>query len=74
MMTWNPKILLGVGFFLMVLGVVLPLLMVLQIIPIVDNPQTLFLEFFAFAVMFAGLIVGMLGVMLFILRSRKRNR
>ncbi len=74
MIAGNPKILLGVGFFLMVLGVAIPLLMVLQVIPIVDNTPTLILEFFSFAVMFAGLIVGMIGVMLFILRSRKRNR
>ncbi len=74
MMTWNPKIMLGVGFLLMVLGVALPLLMVLGIIPIVDNTLTLIFEFFAFAIMFVGLILGMLGVMLFYIRSRKRNR
>ncbi len=74
MTTWDPKVLLGVGFVLMVVGVVLPLLMVLNIIPIVDSTVTLILEFFSFAVMFVGLIVGMLGVMLFYIRSRKRNR
>ncbi len=74
MITWDPKILLGVGFGLMVLGVALPLLMVLQVIPIQDNALTLVLEFFSYAVSFVGLIVGMLGVMLLVIRSRKRNR
>ncbi len=74
MMTWNPKIMLGVGFLLMVLGVLIPMLMVLGIIPIVDSTLTLIFEFFAFGIMFVGLILGMLGVMLFYIRSRKRNR
>ncbi len=74
MMTRDPKLLLVIGFIMMVVGVVLPLLMVLNIIPIVDSTLTLILEFFSFAVMFVGLIVGMLGVMLFYIRSRRRNR
>ena len=65
----DPKILLGVGFLLLVIGVVLPFLMVLNYIP-----STFFLDFFSYAASFLGLIVGMIGAMSLIVRSRKRDR
>ncbi len=69
MISLDPKILLGVGFILLVIGVVLPLLMVLQIIP-----STFFLNFFSYGASFVGVIVGLLGAMMLIVRSRKRDR
>jgi len=69
MMSLDPKILLGVGFLLLVLGVALPMFMVLQIIP-----STLFLNFFSYGASFAGLIIGMIGAMTLVIRSRKRDR
>ena len=65
----DPKILLGVGFILLVLGVALPMLMVLQILP-----STLFLNFFSYGASFVGLIIGMIGAMSLVARSRKRDR
>jgi len=68
MMDLDPKILLAVGFFLLVLGVVLPFLMVLQILE-----STLFLNFFSFIAQFLGLIVGFIGAMLIVRRNRRRD-
>jgi len=65
----DPKILMGIGFLLMVLGTVLPFLMVLQIIT-----STLFLNFFAFGAGFLGLIIGMMGILTMALRNRNRRR
>jgi len=65
----NPKILLGIGFPLLVLGFVLPLLMVLQILP-----STFFLNFFSYGASLLGLLLGMLGAMSIIARSRNRRR
>ena len=64
----NPKVLLGVGFLLLVLGVVLPIMMVLQIIP-----STFFLNFFSYGASLVGLIMGMIGIMEFVARSRNRD-
>ena len=69
MMSLDPKILLGVGFVLLVLGVALPMLMVLQYIP-----STFFLDFFSYGASFAGLIIGLIGAMSLIARSRKQDR
>ena len=69
MMDLDPKILLAVGFFLLVLGVVLPFLMILQILE-----STLFLNFFSFIAQFLGLIVGFIGAMSLARRSRRRDR
>ena len=65
----DPKILLGVGFFLLVLGVALPMLMVLNLLE-----STFFLDFFSYGASFLGLMLGMIGAMSLILRSRKRNK
>jgi positive regulator of sigma E activity len=69
MMDLDPKILLAVGFFLLVLGVLLPFLMVLQILE-----STLFLNFFSFIAQFLGLIVGFIGAMSLARRSHRRDR
>jgi positive regulator of sigma E activity len=70
MINWDPKILVGIGFLLLLLGVGIPFLMVLQIIE-----STLFLNFFTYIVQFLGLVLGFLGAMSFVRRSRsKRDR
>ncbi len=63
----NPRILLGVGFLLLVTGVVLPLLMVMQIIP-----STFFLNFFAFGASFLGLMLGIVGSVYYMMQHRKK--
>ena len=68
MRMYNPKVLLGVGFVLLVAGVVLPMLEVLQYIE-----STFFINFVAFGASFLGLILGMVGAMT-IVASRRRPR
>ncbi len=65
----DPKILLGGGLFLMVLGVALAYLQIVSVLPL-----SFFLDFLSYAVSFVGLIAGMLGVISLLLRSRKRDR
>jgi len=66
---FNPKLLIGIGVPLMVLGFVLPMLMVMQIVP-----STLFLNFFSYFASLIGVIMGMIGVMTIALRNRNRRR
>ena len=65
----NPKLLLGVGLLLLVLGFVLPFMMVMHIIP-----STYFLNFFSYGASLVGLIMGMLGAATIILNSRNGRR
>ncbi len=65
----DPKILLGVGLFLMVLGVALAYLQIISVLPL-----SFLLDFLSYGVSFVGLIAGMLGVISLLLRSRKRDR
>ncbi len=65
----DPKILLGIGLFLMVLGVALAYLQIISVLPL-----SFFLDFLSYGVSFVGLIAGMLGVISLLLRSRKRDR
>jgi len=58
-----------IGFGLVLLGWLLPLLTVLRIIP-----SNLFLMFFSFASSVAGLFLGILGVAAKALERRKRDR
>ncbi len=68
MMDWDPKILIGLGFLLILLGIGLPFLMVIQIIE-----STLFLNFFAYIAQLLGLIFGFIGVMSIVRRNRNRR-
>ncbi len=63
MQPWN---LILIGFLLSVLGVVLPFLMVIQIVP-----STFFLNFFSFIASVSGLILGIIGAALYV-RSRRK--
>ncbi|MCS7283004.1 MAG: hypothetical protein RMK65_07610 [Anaerolineae bacterium] len=62
----SPWIPIGIGAFLVVLGVVLPLLMVLRVVP-----STFFLNFLAYIASVLGLFLGIWGAALHILRSRR---
>lgn len=57
MSRWQPKYLLVVAFFLLLLGFILPFLMMLQMIP-----STFFLNFLAFISSVVGLFVGFIGI------------
>ena len=69
MMNWDPKILLGLGLLLLVLGVVLPFLMIVHMLE-----STLFLNFFVFFAQLAGVILGFLGSMMIVRNNRRRDR
>lgn len=62
----SPGFLLGLGLFLMLLGIVLPFLMVIQVLE-----STFFLNFFAYGASVAGLALGTVG---FALWSRNKRR
>jgi hypothetical protein len=61
----NPGTLIGVGFVLVVLGVVVPLLMVLGLLG-----KSLALSFLSFAASVTGLFLGVIGSALYV-RIRK---
>ncbi len=65
----NPKVLIPIAAVLLVLGFILPMLMVLQIIP-----STFFLNFFSYGASLVGIIMGLLGAMSIVARSRNRRR
>jgi hypothetical protein len=52
----NPKVMLLIAFGMLLLGVVLPLLMVMQVIP-----STFFLNLVAYLCSFFGIILGFIG-------------
>lgn len=52
----DPRGLIVIGFLLMVLGVVLPLLMVIKVIE-----STFFLNFFSYGASIVGLFLGSIG-------------
>mgnify|MGYP001081111339 CR=1 FL=1 len=56
----HPWKLLVVAFVLLLLGLLLPLFMVLGLLP-----STFFLNFLAYAASISGLILGMIGIVLY---------
>jgi hypothetical protein len=68
MMEWDPRVLLGVGLALMLIGVLLPLLMVLQMLE-----PTFFLSFFAFGSSFLGLMLGIVGSVSYMTRHKRKK-
>ena len=61
----SPHLLLGLGLFLMFLGIALPFLMVIQVLE-----STFFLNFFSWGASVAGLSLGTIG---FAMWSRDRK-
>ena len=61
----SPFGLIFVGFLLALMGVVLPFLMVIHIIP-----STFFLNFFSYGVSLAGLFLGVIGASRYIRGNR----
>ncbi len=68
----EPKILIGIGVSLMLLGIVLAYILLVQIIP--PTPASLILDFVSYAASFVGLVIGMIGAMSIIIRGRRRDR
>jgi len=68
MRNWSPWKTIFLGFMLSLLGVILPLLMVLQAIA-----STFFLNFLAVAFSVSGIIIGFIG-MTIIVKTRRDNK
>ncbi len=64
----DPRILLLVGLLLLLTGVILPVLMIMQYIP-----STFLLNFIAYGASFLGLMTGMVGVLMLIMRNRRKD-
>ena len=62
----SPWKLILLGLLLSLVGVVLPLLIVIHIVP-----STLFLNFFSFTASMGGLILGITGASLYVRQHRK---
>jgi hypothetical protein len=61
----NPIFLIILGFFMLLFGWVMPLLMLMHVLP-----STFFLNFFSYIVSLVGLILGVVGVAFYV-RLRK---
>ena len=61
-----PLGLMLIGFVLVVLGVVLPVLMVIHLLP-----STFFLNFFAYGASLMGLFLGIIGASLYMRGKQK---
>lgn len=64
----RPGVLMLVGFFLMLAGVVLPLLMVIKVLE-----STFLLNFISYGSSLVGMVVGTLGAALYAV-GRRRDR
>lgn len=55
--TIDPRLLMGIGVFLMLLGIALPLLMLIKVLE-----STYFLNFFSYICQILGLVLAMIGL------------
>lgn len=67
MRNWDPVHIILLGFGLLVLGVVLPMLMILQVLE-----STFFLNFFAYICSFLGLMFGLIGTAWYTRKNRRK--
>ena len=68
MISISPRLLIWIGFVLVVFGVVAPFLMVMHIVP-----STFFLNFLSFVASVSGLIMGIYGSVMYV-REHRRKR
>ena len=61
----SPRLLLSLGVFLLLLGVVLPFLMVMRVLE-----STFFLNFFSWGASVTGLALGTIGFALYVRTKR----
>ncbi len=66
----GPFTLIGIGFGLVILGFIIPLLMVMQVLQ-----STYFLNFLGYVASISGLMLGIIGTSMYASYSRKnRNK
>jgi hypothetical protein len=63
----DPIVVILIGFVMVVLGLVLPMLMVMQVLE-----STFFLNFLAYIFQFLGLVFGIIGSASYVSRRRKK--
>ena len=68
MRRWSPWKTILLGFIFVTLGVIFPLLMVLQVLE-----STLFLNFLSFLLSVAGVIIGFIGMAIIVKLKRKKD-
>ena len=66
MILQNPKVILLIGFFLVLIGFLLPFFMVVQVIE-----ATFFLSFLSYGASITGLVLGFIGSLMFFNVKRK---
>jgi hypothetical protein len=66
MINLPPWGLIVIGFVFVVVGVILPLMMVIRVLP-----STFFLNFFAYGVSLTGLFLGIIGASTYMRNRRK---
>lgn len=69
MSSWQPWHLFVVGGVLVTVGMVLPFLMVMRLIP-----TTFFLSFFSYGASVVGLLLGIIGSAMYVARRRREDR
>jgi hypothetical protein len=63
----RPRTLIAIGLLMALLGVILPFLMVMKILP-----STFFLNFFSYIVSVLGLFIGLIGAAFYVRLNKKR--
>ena len=67
MIDLSPRWMMIIGFALMVLGVILPILMIMKILE-----STFFLNLLSYMSSFFGVILGITGTIFYVVRNRNR--
>ena len=62
-----PRSLLSLGLILMLLGVILPFLMIIHVLE-----STFFLNFFSWGASVSGMLLGIIGVAMWVRVNKKR--
>ena len=62
----SPRLLLGLGLILMILGIVIPFLIVIRVLE-----STFFLNFFSWGASVAGLFLGIIGVATWVRKKKE---
>jgi hypothetical protein len=63
----DPRLFLAIGFILLILGWILPVLMIVQVIQ-----STLFLDFLSYVFSFIGLSSGVIGSITYVAKHRRK--
>lgn len=69
MLSWQPWKMIVLGTVMMLISIILPLLMVLHILR-----STFFLNFLAFGLSTAGIIIGVIGMVHLVKIDRDQNK